>query len=176
MTVVRARAAVTYPADFMLLAAANPCPCGHLGDEVGCGCAPQALTRYRGRLSGPIRDRVDLNVAMPRQRVSALFDDAAGEPSVRVRARIEAARARQLERSRALNASLSGPEIRALCRLGSSGRRLLAQSGERLHLSARGFFRVLRVARTIADLCGDAVVGDDALAEALHYRAAAADG
>src|SRR5207253_4663272 len=93
--------------------------------------------RNRGRLSGPIRDRVDLNVAMPRQRVSALFDDAAEEPSVRVRARIEAARARQLERSRALNASLSGPEIRARCRLGSGGRRLLAQSGERLHLSAR---------------------------------------
>ena len=173
VTVVRARAALTYPAHFMLLAAANPCPCGHLGDDVGCTCAPQALTHYRSRLSGPIRDRIDLTVSVPRQRVDDLFEDAPEEPSTAVRARIEAARARQVERGPSLNASLPAREIRAHCRLGPSQRRLLAHSGERLNLSARGFFRVLRVARTIADLAGDPMVAEDALAEALHYRAAA---
>lgn len=142
VTVVRSRAAVTYPAAFMMLAAANPCPCGHLGDEVGCGCAPQAVTQYRSRLSGPIRDRVDLSVDVPRQRFGDLFEDVAEEPSAAVRARVDTARARQLERGGGLNASLSGRDVRAQCRLGSSGRRLLARSGERLHLSARGFFRV----------------------------------
>ena len=173
VTVVRARAAVSYPAHFMLVAAANPCPCGRLGEPQGCGCSLQQLARYRSRLSGPIRDRIDLNVAVPRQPYEELFVDAAEETSAAVRRRVDAARRRQLGRAGMLNASLQGGEARAACALESEGRRLLARSGERLHLSARGFFRVLRVARTIADLDADGSVGVDALAEALRYRASA---
>jgi magnesium chelatase family protein len=171
VTVVRARAAVTYPADFMLIAAANPCPCGHLGDDVPCRCTPRQLADYQSRLSGPIKDRIDLTVSVPRQRCADLFEGAAEEPSLAVRARVDAARERQLGRSGALNAALEGRALRAECRLTASSRRLLTRSGERLRLSARGFFRVLRVARTIADLAGDEVVSEEALAEAIRYRA-----
>ena len=173
VTVVRARAAVSYPAHFALVAAANPCPCGHLGDDQGCRCSPRQLTDYQSRLSGPIRDRVDLTVSVPRQRYGDIFADAAEESTAQVRARIAAARERQLARAGVLNACLQGATLRAHCRLGTSSRRLLARSGERLHLSARGFFRVLRVARTIADLAGEDAVGEEALAEALRYRAPA---
>ena len=173
VTVVRARAAVSYPAHFALVAAANPCPCGHLGDDQGCRCSPQQLTSYQSRLSGPIKDRVDLTVSVPRQHYGDLFADSSEEATDQVRARVAAARERQVARSGLLNASLQGARLRAHCRIGASGRRMLARSGERLHLSARGFFRVLRVARTIADLAGDETVGDDALAEALRYRAPA---
>lgn len=170
VTVVRARAAVTYPADFLLLAAANPCPCGHLGDVEPCRCTPRQLHEYQSRLSGPIKDRIDLAVSVPRQRFGEIFDAQAGEGSAAVRARVAAARGRQLARSGVVNACLDGAQLRAQCRLRSGGRRILARSGERLRLSARGYFRVLRVARTIADLAGQDVVGEEALAEALRYR------
>ncbi|MBV8528599.1 MAG: YifB family Mg chelatase-like AAA ATPase [Candidatus Dormibacteraeota bacterium] len=173
VTVVRARAAVTYPSEFMLVAAANPCPCGHLGDDQPCRCSPRLLQEYQSRLSGPIKDRIDLTMTVPRQQYAEIFDAAADEPSAIVRARVDAARARQHARQDALNSVLQGAELRARCRLGASASRLLARSGERLRLSARGFFRVLRVARTIADLAGDDAVGEDALAEAIRYRTGA---
>ncbi len=170
VTVVRARAAVTYPADFMLVAASNPCPCGHLGDACGCNCEPRQLSAYQARLSGPIKDRIDLVVSVPRQEYREIFDGVDEESSAAVRLRVEAARARQHLRPGSGNGALSGREILAAARSTAPARRLLALSGERLHLSARAFFRVLRVARTIADLAGDDRVGEDALAEALHYR------
>jgi magnesium chelatase family protein len=170
VTVVRARAAVTYPADFMLVAASNPCPCGHLGDARGCSCEPRQLNAYQARLSGPIKDRIDLVVSVPRQEYRDIFDGVDEESSAAVRLRVEAARARQHLRPGSGNGALTGREILAAARSTASARRLLALSGERLHLSARAFFRVLRVARTIADLAGDDRVGEDALAEALHYR------
>lgn len=170
VTVVRARAAVTYPAHFMLVAAANPCPCGHLGDDRPCRCSPRQLLEYESRLSGPIRDRVDLTVSVPRQRCADLFDDGREEASLAVRGRVAEARRRQLQRGGGLNASLHGAQLRAHCHLPAAGRRLLTRSGERLGLSARGLFRVLRVARTIADLAGDDAVGEAALTEALRYR------
>ena len=170
VTVARARAAVTYPADFMLIGAANPCPCGHLGDARGCTCEPRQLNAYQGRLSGPIKDRIDLMVTVPRQEYRDIFDGADEEPSAAVRLRVEAARALQKQRPGHANGSMTGREILAAARSTAPARRLLALSGERLHLSARAFFRVLRVARTIADLAGDDRVGEDALAEALHYR------
>lgn len=173
VTVVRARSAVTYPSEFMLVAAANPCPCGHLGDDEPCRCSPRQLQEYQSRLSGPIKDRFDLTVSVPRQRYAELFDAPVEDASALVRARVHVARTRQLERQSALNAVLQGGELLAQCRLAASSRRLLARSGERLRLSARGFFRVLRVARTIADLAGDDAVGDGALAEAIRYRAPA---
>lgn len=170
VTVVRARAAVTYPADFLLLAAANPCPCGHLGDVEPCRCTPRQLWEYQSRLSGPIKDRIDLSVSVPRQRFGDIFNADGGEGSAAVRARVAAARERQLSRSGVVNACLDGAALRSQCRLRSGGRRILARTGERLRLSARGYFRVLRVARTIADLAGHDVVGEEALAEALRYR------
>ena len=171
MTVARARAAVTYPADFMLVGASNPCPCGHLGDAQGCSCEPRQLSAYQARLSGPIKDRIDLMVSVPRQQYRDIFEGSEEESSATVRKRVEAARTRQAERPRAAgNSALTGREILAAARSTAPARRLLALSGERLHLSARAFFRVLRVARTIADLDGDDRVGEDALAEALHYR------
>lgn len=170
VTVVRARAAVTYPSEFMLVAAANPCPCGHLGDDEPCRCSPSQLHAYQSRLSGPIKDRIDLTVAVPRQNYAELFDAAPEESSAAVRSRVTSARARQHDRQGVLNSVLQGADTRAQCSLGTSTGRLLARSGERLRLSARGYFRVLRVARTIADLAGDATVGDDAVAEAIRYR------
>jgi magnesium chelatase family protein len=170
VTVARVRASVTYPADFMLVAASNPCPCGHLGDARGCSCEPRQLAAYQGRLSGPIKDRIDLVVSVPRQEYRDIFEGVDEESSAIVRARVEAARARQGDRPGTANGALSGREILAAARSTAPARRLLALSGERLHLSARAFFRVLRVARTIADLAGDDRVGEDALAEALHYR------
>jgi magnesium chelatase family protein len=170
VTVARARAAVTYPAEFMLVGASNPCPCGHLGGARGCSCEPRQLTAYQGRLSGPIKDRIDLVVSVPRQEYREIFDGVDEEPSAAVRRRVEAARSRQGERPGSGNGALTGREILAAARSTAPARRLLALSGERLHLSARAFFRVLRVARTIADLAGDDRVGEDVLAEALHYR------
>jgi len=169
VTVVRARAAVSYPADFMLIGAANPCPCGHLGDTRGCSCEPRQLSAYQGRLSGPIKDRIDLVVSVPRQEYRDIFDGADEERSAVVRGRVEAARERQTARPGG-NGVLTGRETLAVARSTAGARRLLAMSGERLNLSARAFFRVLRVARTIADLAGEDRVGEDAVAEALHYR------
>jgi magnesium chelatase family protein len=174
VTVVRARGAVRYPASFILLAAANPCPCGHLGDDRGCSCSPRQLDEYGGRLSGPIKDRIDLVVSVPRVRHRELFDAAEEEASPAPRSRVEAARARQQARNSQLNARLSGRDALSSCRLSGPAQRMLGRSGERLHLSARAYFRVLRVARTIADLGGEAEVGDDAIGEALRYRCEAA--
>lgn len=173
VTVVRARAAVTYPSEFMLVAAANPCPCGHLGDDEPCRCSPPQLQTYQSHLSGPIKDRIDLTVAVPRQKYADLFDACTEETSAAVRARVGAARARQHARQDVLNAVLNATEARAHCKLRATSRRLLARSGERLRLSARAYFRVLRVARTIADLADAEIVGDEALAEAIRYRSPA---
>jgi magnesium chelatase family protein len=174
--VVRSRGAVMFPADFMLVAAANPCPCGHLGDEAGCRCTLRALCEYTSRLSGPIRDRIDLVINVPRQRYTELFDGAGGERSAAVRERISMARARQWRRNPAPpgrgthNAALDGKELQDTAGATTAATRLLGLAGERLRLSARGFFRVLRVARTIADLRGAAEVGESDVAEALRFR------
>ncbi|MDQ6846202.1 MAG: YifB family Mg chelatase-like AAA ATPase [Candidatus Dormibacteraeota bacterium] len=175
VSVVRARGAVQFPADFMLVAAANPCPCGHLGDETGCSCTPRALGEYSSRLSGPIRDRIDLVVDVPRQRFGDLFAGCSGESSAVVRERVRGAQARQRRCTPALtgsvrNAALDGAALHHLAAPTAGATRLLALAGERLQLSARGFFRVLRVARTIADLRGAAEVGESDVGEALRFR------
>jgi magnesium chelatase family protein len=179
VTVVRSRGAVHFPADFTLVAAANPCPCGHLGDEAGCSCTPRALGEYASRLSGPIRDRIDLVVDVPRQRFRDLFDRAGAESSATVRARVGAARERQGARNpagpgRTSNAALDGRALQDTAFATAGATRLLALAGERMRLSARGFFRVLRVARTIADLRGSAVVEESDVGEALRFRGEAA--
>jgi magnesium chelatase family protein len=176
VTVVRSRGAVHFPADFVLVAAANPCPCGHLGDETGCSCTPRVLGDYASRLSGPIRDRIDLVIDVPRQRFDDLFEGRVGEPSAAVRERVQLARARQCARNPAAlpnhsrNAALDGRTLQDSADATPGATRLLALAGERMQLSARGFFRVLRVARTIADLRGSAGVGESDVAEALRFR------
>ena len=177
ISVARGAGAVVFPAAFQLVAAMNPCPCGWLGDGAGtsCRCTPPLVDRYRARVSGPLLDRIDLHVEVPRVPVAALADDAPPEePSAAVRARVEAARVRQRARLAPrpipLNAHIPGREVRRLCRIGPAGRRLLEAASDRLGLSARAYTRILRVARTIADLAGEDEITTSHLAEAIQYR------
>ncbi|HVR10935.1 MAG TPA: YifB family Mg chelatase-like AAA ATPase [Thermoanaerobaculia bacterium] len=175
VSVVRARARLLFPARFALLAAMNPCPCGHLGDpRHACTCLAPQIERYRGRISGPLLDRIDLHVEMPAISLLELRSPP-GEPSATVARRIAAARARQLARFGAgvspVNAAMTPDDLRRHCRLDAAGQRLLDDAFQRLGLSARAFDRILKVARTIADLEGAASLGTAHLAEAIQYRA-----
>lgn len=175
VTIARAARTTVFPARFVLVAAMNPCPCGFLGDQRRpCRCTPTQVAKYRGRLSGPLRDRIDLIVEVPAVPVTAIADGAPGESSETVRARVCAARERQHARhgpeGPRTNAALRGRRAAAACRPDAEGRDLLRRAVEQLGLSARGYDRVLKVARTIADLAGDARVGGGHVAEALQYR------
>jgi len=169
--IARALRTVTFPARFMLIGAMNPCPCGFHGDESRpCRCTPMQIARYASRLSGPLRDRMDLTVtvaALPARELSAA---AQSEPSATIRARVEAARHTQIARDGTLNARLHGRTLRARTTLEGEARRMFDVALTRLALTARGHDRVLRVARTIADLAGSATVRTDHLGEALQFR------
>jgi magnesium chelatase family protein len=175
MTVARAARTAIFPARFMLVGAMNPCPCGLRGHPVReCRCTPLQVSRYCGRLSGPLRDRIDLIVDVPAVSSGALASVAPGEPSAGVRARVQAARAFQAHRySRSatrVNADLDGRGLARWCALGTAGAGLLAAAAERLALSPRAYDRVLKVARTIADLAASERVEEEHLAEAIQYR------
>jgi magnesium chelatase family protein len=171
VSLVRARRAVAYPADFMLVAALNPCPCGHLGSTVRtCTCSHAGVAAYRARLSGPLLDRIDLHVEVPALPYRALAEDARGEPSAAVRARVVEARDRQRARSPEWNARLSSRRLRELASVDADGHKLLEAAAGKYGLSARALTRVRRVARTIADLEGRERVAAAHLAEALQYR------
>jgi magnesium chelatase family protein len=174
LTIARGSGSVVFPAGVQLVAAMNPCDCGWLGDPSDqCRCTPPQIARYRGRVSGPLLDRIDLHVDVPRVPVAALGGDATGEESSgTIRTRVLAARERQRRRygSAQLNAQLPGRLVRRVCRIDAAGGRLLEVASERLGLSARAYTRILRVARTIADLVGQERITTAHLAEAIQYR------
>jgi magnesium chelatase family protein len=171
IAVVRARRTVVFPADFILVAALNPCPCGHHGNRLRtCTCSQVAINAYRAKLSGPLLDRIDMHVEVPALSYRELVSKESGEPTRAVRGRVEEARARQRERSQRCNARLSTSELATAAALDSDGHRLLERAVERLALSARSIERVRRVARTIADMDGSALVRGPHVAEALTYR------
>lgn len=167
----RANAQVSYPAQFQLIAAMNPCPCGFLGDPQGrCRCTPPQVERYRGKISGPLLDRIDLHVKVTALPIRDLQNAPNGESSAIVLQRVRGARQLQLARQGKANAELAGKEMEQYCHLAQAPQQLLAQAMDKLQLSARAYDRILRVARTLADLEDAAAIGISHISEALAYR------
>lgn len=173
ISISRAAQQAEFPARFQLVAAMNPCPCGYLGDRSGrCHCSPEQITRYRGRISGPLLDRIDIHLTVSRVDQRALLepDAPAGEPSAAIRDRVTTARRRAIARAGRANALLDTADVTRYCAPGESARPLLASAMERLQLSARAYHRILRVARTIADLDDAEAIGERHISEAVAYR------
>jgi magnesium chelatase family protein len=175
VTISRAQGSLTFPANFQLIAAMNPCPCGYYGDPVKpCTCSNAVVTKYQKRISGPLLDRIDIHIEVPRVEYEKLSDDRLGEPSAIIQERVE--RARQLQRERfagsqiACNADMHPAEVRQFCKLDETSRSLMKAAMSQLNLSARAYHRVLKLARTIADLAEVESIGPSHLAEALQYR------
>lgn len=169
--IARAARRAEFPAEFQLIAAMNPCPCGFLGNgNHKCRCTPDQVSRYRGKLSGPFLDRIDLIIEVPALPAETLAERGEGESSAAVRSRVEAALARQTARQAKPNARLDTREIDACCQPDEAGGKLLKQATAQLDLSARAWHRVLKVARTIADLAGSDDIRAPHVAEAIQYR------
>ena len=171
IVISRANSQVRFPANFQLVAAMNPCPCGYYGDKSGrCQCRPEQIKRYQEKLSGPLLDRIDLHITVPALPASDLQSAQRGESSAVVRERVIQAYQRQQARQGKANNELSPSELDQFAPLGDAESRILAMAQSRLNLSARGYHRVLRVARTIADLAGSEAIQTPHLTEALSYR------
>ena len=175
VTISRAQGTITYPANFMLVAAMNPCPCGFLNDPVKeCTCSAMSIARYQKRISGPLLDRIDIHVEVPRVDYEKLADKRQVETSQMIRQRVQAARERQLARftgtKLTCNAEMGPNEVRAYCETDAAGEKLLKAATQQLHLSARAYHRVLKLARSIADLAGSEMIAANHIAEAIQYR------
>jgi magnesium chelatase family protein len=175
VTVSRAHGTLTFPAKFMLVATMNPCPCGYLYDhEKQCICTPYQIAKYRRKLSGPLLDRIDLHMSVPRVQYEKLSSHEAAELSSSVRARVEQARARQASRLAPLglhvNSEMRLKHLKEFCAPDAEGKELLKRAMERYHLSARAYHRVLKLARTIADLEGEDALRASYIREALQFR------
>ena len=171
IVISRASRSITFPAQFQLIAAMNPCPCGYFGDPSGrCRCTAEQIRRYQGQTSGPLLDRIDLHVEVPPMPPALLQQAPPGESSAAVQQRVMAARQCQLDRQGCTNAGLSGNQRDEVCQLTADDQAWLMTAIEHLQLSARGFHRILKIARTIADLEGTQQTGRAHLMEALGYR------
>ena len=175
VTISRAQGSLTFPANFMLIAAMNPCPCGYFGDPVKeCTCSMALINRYQKRVSGPLLDRIDIHIEVPKVDYEKLTSDRLGEPSAAIRDRVE--RAREVQRKRfagtelSCNADMGPAEVREFCPIDEAGKSLLKAAMQQLGMSARAYHRVLKLARTIADLAGSEKIETPHLAEALQYR------
>ena len=181
VTISRAQGSLTFPANFQLIAAMNPCPCGYYGDPVKeCTCSSSTVTKYQKRISGPLMDRIDIHIEVPRVAYEKLSDSRLGESSADIRVRVEAARERQHTRFGGngdrdtadilSNADMRPAQVRKFCKLDDTGDSLMRTAMSQLQLSARAYHRVLKLSRTIADLAGEEHIAPAHLAEALQYR------
>src|ERR1019366_617935 len=171
ITISRAARRADFPVQFQLIAAMNPCPCGYHGHYNGkCRCTPDQVSRYRAKISGPLLDRIDIQIEVPAVPQEDLLKQSDGESSVLIKSRVEASRQRQLPRQGKPNALLSVAEIESFCVPDAQSETLLRQAITRLNLSARAYHRVLKVARTIADLEGSEAIQISHIAEAIQYR------
>jgi len=175
ITISRAQGSVTFPANFMLVGAMNPCPCGYYGDPFKqCTCSPSLVARYQKRISGPFIDRVDIFVEVPHIDYEKLADDRLGEEAEKVQARVEASRLTQRQRfegtSLACNAEMTPTEVREYCKTEESAQSLLKAAMKQLYLSARAFHRILKIGRTLADLENTDIIKAHHIAEAIQYR------
>jgi magnesium chelatase family protein len=175
VTISRAQGSLTFPANFQLVGAMNPCPCGYYGDPLKpCTCSSSMVTKYQKRISGPLLDRIDIHIEVPRVEYDKLSDERLGEPTETIQARVEAARQVQRERFKAddlaCNADMRVAEVRQHCGLDDTGRSLMRTAMSQMQLSARAYHRILKLARTIADLAGSEAIQPTHLAEAIQYR------
>ncbi len=175
ISVTRVAKTLMFPARFMLIAAMNPCPCGQLTDpDRECQCSPSQVQKYRRRISGPLLDRIDLHIEVPPVKYDKLSSEKVAEESASVRERVKTARENQLERFSDLsiktNSEMGTKEIKRFCQVDEQTKELLKNAAQQLHLSARSFYRVLKLARTIADLASDEAIKTQHVAEALQYR------
>ncbi|PIS07520.1 magnesium chelatase [Candidatus Berkelbacteria bacterium CG10_big_fil_rev_8_21_14_0_10_43_13] len=175
VTVSRATGSLTFPAEFLLVAAQNPCPCGYLSDpEKHCICTPTQIIRYQKKISGPILDRIDIHIEVPRVKYEKLASEKVAEESGKVKERVEKARAVQRKRfcksKKKANAEMGAREVKSFCKLSDNAEKLIGQAVESMKLSARVYHRLLKLARTIADLEGSEEITSNHIAEALQYR------
>jgi magnesium chelatase family protein len=171
VVISRATGTMTFPANFMMVAAMNPCPCGFYGDpKRECRCSPSMITKYRNKISGPLLDRIDIHVEVPAVKYKEMAGEATGEPSEKIRERVEDARVKQRERFAHSNARLAPKEIKEHCRLDDECQQLLKMAMTELNLSARAYDRILKVSRTIADLDPSDTIQPQHIQEAIQYR------
>lgn len=180
VTVARVNSTYTYPSRFMLVLAMNPCPCGYLGDQLReCSCSPAEIKRYLRRISGPLMDRIDLHINVPRLRYEEMAGEQKAEASSRIAGRVAVARTRQAERLGAsgvfCNAQMNHRQLKEQCKLSREAQELLRQAFEKMKLNARSYDRIIKVAQTIADLAGQQMIAYDHIAEAVQLRIAVAE-